>query len=210
MTARTHHVPLRIAVSSGALSPQVAALLSRQRAEEPQTPVVLEEVSVCEQVCGLEDGRYDLGFALTTAPGHSLNAQPLWHDELALAVPIRSPLLNFTAVPLEEFAHYPLIRWRSDEYDPVDQLMERLQQQACTPPEIFCVRTFELMAILVAAGYGIGLGAKSRIAAARELDIIMRPLAGDRQELTTYILRPPCELPPSVDRLAERAQAISG
>lgn len=210
MTAHTHHLPLRIAVSSGALSPQVAALLSRQRAEEPQTPVVLEEVSVREQVSGLEDGRYDLGLALTTAPGHALDARPLWHDELALAVPIRSPLLNFTAVPLEEFAHYPLIRWCSDEYDPIDQLMDRLRHQACCPPEIFCVRTFELMAILVAAGYGIGVGAKSRIAAARKIDVVMRPIAGDKQELTTYILRAPCELPPSVGRLADRAQAIAG
>lgn len=210
MDARTDGLPLRIAVSFGALSPQLSALLSRQREEEPQTPVVLSEVSIHEQVRGLENGRYDVGLALTRAPGHSLSALPLWHEELMVAVPLRSPLLEFTAIPLEELARYPLIRWQSEDCDPIGHLFDRLLREGYSSPETFCVHTFDLLAILVAAGYGIGVGARSCIAAARKLNIAMRPLAGDREELTTYFLRRPCNAPASVDRLAERAQAIPG
>lgn len=208
MSARIDRSPLRIAVSFGTLSPQLASLLARQRAEEPQTPVRLHEVTLAEQLHGLEEGRYDGGLALTSTAGHALSAQPLWHDELAVALPARSPLLAFAAIPLEEAARYPLVRWCAQACDPVSRLVDRLFDKGRSPSQTVCVQTYELMAVLVAAGYGIGVGAKSRIVAARKLDIAMRPLAGDRHELVTYFLRPDSGTLASVDRLAGRAQAI--
>ncbi|MGD9730098.1 MAG: LysR substrate-binding domain-containing protein [Nitrospiraceae bacterium] len=208
MSVRTHQSPLKIAVSFGTLSPQLASLLSRQRAEEPQTPVLLREVSLVEQLRGLEDGRYDGGLALTSASGCSVKARPLWHDELALALPADSPLLAFDAIPLKELPRYPVVRWCAQACEPLSQLVDTLFDKHPARLHTACVRTYELMAILVDAGYGIGLGARSHIVAFRSPKIVMRPLAGDPHELTTYLLCPIAEAS-AIDRLAERAQAIS-
>jgi len=103
---------LRLAVSADALSPRLASLLALQRAEEPQTIILLQEVAAGDLVRGLEDGTYDVGMALAaTTTAFTMNAQPLWADELALAVPLRSPLLAYPAVSLDALLHYPLLQW---------------------------------------------------------------------------------------------------
>ncbi len=208
MHSRSDHLPLRIAVSFGVPCPPLASLLARQRAEEPQVPVRLHEVTLAEQLSGLEDGRYDGGLALTDAPGSSLSARPLWRDELALALPVRSPLLAFAEVPLEETAQYPLVRWCTQACEPVSRLVDTLLGQHASFSQAAYARSYDLMAVLVAAGYGIGLGAKSHLAASRKMDIVMRPLAGDRHPLTAYFLRSDSGTLAPVDRLVERAQAI--
>lgn len=208
MHPRSDHLPLRIAVSFGVPWPALASLLARQRAEEPQVSVRLHEVTLAEQLGGLEDGRYDGGLALTDAPGSSLSALPLWRDELALAVPARSPLLAFAEVPLDETAEYPLVRWCTQACEPVSGLVDTLFCQHASFSRAAYARSYELMAVLVAAGYGIGLGARLRLAASRKMDIVMRPLAGDRQSLTTYFLRSNSGTLAPIDRVVERAQAI--
>ncbi|MGE0371831.1 MAG: LysR family substrate-binding domain-containing protein [Gammaproteobacteria bacterium] len=208
MHPRSDHQPLRIAVSFGVPWPTLASLLARQRAEEPQVPVRLCEVTLAEQLGGLEDGRYDGGLSLTDAPGSSLSALPLWRDELALAVPARSPLLAFSEVPLAETAQYPLVRWCTQACEPFSRLVDTLLREHASYSQAAYARSYELMAVLVAAGYGVGFGAKSRLAASRKMDIVMRPLAGDRHPLTTYFLRADSRMLAPVDRLIKRAQAI--
>lgn len=208
MHLRRDHQPLRIAVSFGVPWPPLASLLARQRAEEPQVSLRLHEVTLAEQLGGLEDGRYDVGLALTDAQESSLIARPLWCDELVLALPVRSPLLAFAEVPLEETRQYPLVRWCTQPCEPVSRLVDTLLDQHASFSRAAYARSYELMAVLVAAGYGIGLGARSRLAASRKMDIVMRPLAGDRQSLTTYFLRSNAKTRAPIDRLVERAQAI--
>lgn len=195
-------------MSFGVPSPFLASLLAQQRAEEPQFPVQLHEVTMSEQLRGLEDGQYHGGLALTSAPGRSLSARPLWCDELAVALPVRSPLLAFAEVPLDEAARYPFVRWCTPACEPVSRLVDTLLSEHSLCPHTMYARTYDLMIVLVAAGYGIGLGAKSRLAASRKMNIVMRPLAGNRHPLITYFLRPGAGALAPVDRLAERAQAI--
>ena len=208
MLPRSDHLPLRIAVSFGVPWPPLASLLARQRADEPQVPVRLHEVTLAEQLSGLEDGRYDGGLALTDVPGSSLSAHPLWCDELALALPLRSPLLAFAEVPLEETAPYPLVRWCTPACEPVSRLVDTLLGRHAFFSQAAYARSYDLMAVLVAAGFGIGLGAKLHLAASRKMNIVMRPLAGDRHPLTTYFLRAHSGTIAPVDRLVERAQAL--
>jgi len=66
---------LRLAVSADALSPRLASLLALQRAEEPETIILLREVAARDLVRGLEDGTYDAGIAL--AMGTTLSIQPI-------------------------------------------------------------------------------------------------------------------------------------
>lgn len=202
--------PLQIAVSTGILPPELATLLAKQRAEEPETPVHLIETTEKDQLQGLEDGRYCIGLHLSMrklpAFRHTL---ALWQDELAVALPLRSPLLAFTEVPLTEAIQYPLIMWNTEYCAPLGQQIHSLVTPFTTTLNIVDqVKSFELMAVLVAAGYGIGFATRSRIACSRKLDIVMRPLASGPHHVTTYLALPHSPLP-AADRLAQRAQAIT-
>lgn len=202
--------PLQIAVSTGLLPPTLAALLAKQRAEEPETPVRLIETTEKDQQQGLQDGRYCLGVFL------SMETQPvspktlaLWPDELAVALPLRSPLLAFAEVPFEALAQYPLIMWHKGYCSPLGHQLDSLISSAPTTLNVIDrVSSFELMAVLVGAGYGIGFATRSRIACSRALDIVMRPLANGPHPVTTYLALPRSPLP-AVERLVRRAQAVT-
>lgn len=208
MRACTDASPLRIAVSFGAVSPRLAALLARQRAEEPQTPVRLHEVALAEQLNGLTYGRYDGGLALTEAPASTLRAHALWRDELAVAMPAQSPLRRFDAVPLEEAARYPLIGWQAPACEPVSALIDALLLTQRSGTSCVQVQSYELMVVLILAGYGIGIGLQSRLAWLRVPHIISRPLAGCQPDITTYLLQPRCGVMAALDRFAKRGREL--
>ena len=89
---------LKLGISSGVPSSRLAALLALHRAKEPETPVSMEEVtSSPDLIEGVKNGRYDIGLVATTTPADDA---PLWREELAVAVPDRSPLLRYAAIPL--------------------------------------------------------------------------------------------------------------
>lgn len=201
--------PLQIAVTAGTISPFLTALLSKQRIEEPQTPVHIVETSTEDQHRGLKDGRYCLGLSLVADKHHPpLQSLPLWQDELAVAVPPLSPLLRFANIPLQEIAQSPLVMWRKGACHPIDRQIESLLNS--TPAKLNIVdwvESFELMMVLVASGYGIGIHTKSRIKALRGLDIVMRQLAGDTHFVTTYLISPYQPLP-DAERIIKRAKSI--
>lgn len=119
--------PLQIAVTAGALTPPLATLLARQRAEEPETPVRLVETTVADQCWGLEEGRYCLGFSTTPdLLRHPLQSAALWQDELAVAVPPRSPLLALAEIPLHEAVQHPLILWHREDHEAPSPQIESL------------------------------------------------------------------------------------
>lgn len=199
---------LTLAVSADALSPQLATLLALQRAEEPETVIVLQEVAYDDLVDGLEDGTYDIGLVLATRPtDHDFNIRPLWVDELALAVPLRSPLLGSPEVSLDALLHYPLFRWCQWESDALSQQLEALfGPKKCSAHEI---ASFDLMTVLVAAGYGVGIAPRSRIVQAYSWGVAMRPLANGPYLVSTQLLRPSHGSPPAAERFAERATAVA-
>ena len=199
---------LRLAVSADALSPRLASLLALQRAEEPATLILPQEVAAGDLVRGLDDGTYDAGIALAgTMAVSAMNAQPLWSDELALAVPLRSPLLAYPAVSLDALLHYPLLQWCL-------WACEALRQQvdARFDPEMHSakdVTSFDLLAVLVAAGFAVGIAPRSHIARARGWGVAMRPLANGPYLIGTQLLRKPHGSAPAVERFAERAEKVA-
>lgn len=199
---------LRLALSADALSPQLARLLALQRAEEPETTFLLQEVAPRELVRGLEDGSYDVGIALTaTTTLSTIALEPLWVDELALAVPLRSPLLAHSEVPLDALLHYPLLRWRLWACD-------ALSQQVATrfAPEMHLaqeVTSFDFLATLVAAGMAIGIAPRSHIVRARGWGIAMRPLANGPHLISTQLLWKSHGPARVFERFAERAAKVA-
>jgi len=199
---------LRLAVSADTLSPRLASLLALQRAEEPATLILPQEVAAGDMIRGLEEGTYDAGIALAgTMAVSAMNAQPLWSDELALAVPLRSPLLAYTEVPLDALLHYPLLQWCLRACDALSQ-----QVTARFGPEMHPVKevtSFDLLAVLVAAGFAVGIAPRSHIARARGWGVAMRPLANGPYLIGTQLLRKPHGSAPAVERFAERAEKVA-
>ena len=208
LSAPDQSLILRLAVSADTLSPRLASLLALQRAEEPETIILLQEVAARDLVRGIEDGTYDVGIAqAATTTAFTMNAQPLWADELALAVPLRSPLLAYPEVPLDALLHYPLLQWCL-------WACEALRQQvdARFDPEMHSakeVTSFDLLAVLVAAGFAVGIAPRSHIARARGWGVAMRPLANGPYLIGTQLLRKPHGSAPAVERFAERAEKVA-
>ncbi len=64
--ANGFHGQLRIALSDGVTPSRLPALLARCREEDPEIEVRLFEVSAAQQVKGLQDDLYDVGFRWLT------------------------------------------------------------------------------------------------------------------------------------------------
>lgn len=177
MTMR--HCTLHIAVAPNALLTPLSTLLAKQRAEEPETPIRVIETTKQDQEKGLIEGRYALGFSTASPKEDSLCSVPLWRDGLAVAVPLRSPLLAFAEISLEQAARYPLIILSRGSCETPSLQIDSLLKAAKAAPAIAeQVQSFELMMALIAAGYGIGICTKSRISALHRMGIVMRQLAG--------------------------------
>ena len=199
---------LRLAVSADTLSPRLASLLALQRAEEPETIILLQEIAAKDLIRGLEEGTYDAGIALVaTTTAFTMNAQPLWADELALAVPLRSPLLAYPEVPLDALLRYPLLQWCLRACDALSK-----QVAARFGPEMHSVKevtSFDLLAVLVAAGFAVGIAPRSHIARARGWGVAMRPLANGPYLIGTQLLRKSDGSARAVERFAERAVKVA-
>ena len=195
-------------MSADTLSPRLASLLALQRAEEPATLILPQEVAAGDMIRRLQDGTYDAGIALAgTMAVSAMNAQPLWADELALAVPLRSPLLAYPEVPLDALLRYPLLQWCLRACDALSK-----QVAARFGPETNSVRevtSFDLLAVLVAAGFAVGIAPRSHIARARGWGVAMRPLANGPYLIGTQLLRKSDGSARAVERFAERAVKVA-
>jgi DNA-binding transcriptional LysR family regulator len=139
-----------------------------------------------------------------------LKALPLWNDGLVVTVPERSPMLAHAKVPLEVLGRYPLVKWTPQASEVISFLIDEILREIDVAPEaVQHVPSFELMAVWVAAGYGVGFGQRSRIAAAREWGVVMRPLAGSQRIIKNYILCSDTSNNPSAGRFTKRAALIS-
>jgi len=188
-------------------SRQLSALLALQREEEPEVVIVLSEVSSDVLTVGLREGRYDAGLALAAATDVSLLSQPLWREEMAIAMPLRYPLLNKVALTLDEVLDYPIFRWQAEICPLLDQQITCLSKKSC---DIQHVTSFELMMLWVAAGYGIGISAKSRLASTRPWGICMRPFADVSYEIITHLVRLTKRDHDTHERFERRALQVAG
>lgn len=207
--ANGFHGQLRIALSDGISPTCFSALLALCRQEEPETEIRLAEVPLSQQIKGLHDDLYDIGFAQLDEASDGLVAEPIWHDALMVAVPARHPLLAYKRVPLDEVLRYPLALGDTNVYEGHARQIDRALRQSSLEPLIAeRVASFDLMMTLVSAGFVLGLAGASQIAASREPGVVARPLAGRSHRLTTLLLRVDSEPSDPLARFIERVVAI--
>lgn len=201
---------LRIVLSDSSARSRLPALLALWRQEDPEVEVRLSEAPLSQQITGLHDGLYDVGFSLTDEVGDGIVAHPLWSEPLVVAVPPRHPLLAYRRIPLEELGRYPLIRFDTQACEGqaklADRLLRRLEQE---PLVANTVTSFDLMMTMVAAGLALGLGAASQVASSGESGVVARALAGRVPDVTTYLLRRDVEPSRTLARFIERASTLA-
>lgn len=197
---------LKLGLAPGTPSMQLSALLALQRAQEPETTLTLSEVSDEELTSGLREGRYNAGLSLQEAPASWVDSEPLWHESVAAALPQQSPLLERAILAITDLLDHPVSRWSAETCPSLDQRWAALQSRS--PKEIKPATSFQMLALWVAVGYGIGVSSQSRIKRARAWGLVMRPLAGGPYEIVTYLKRSHVEADPVSERFRHRALQV--
>ncbi|HIE4015872.1 TPA: LysR family transcriptional regulator [Pseudomonas aeruginosa] len=207
--ANGFHRQLRIALSDGITPSRLPALLALCRQEEPEVDIRLFEVPLSQQIKGLHDDLYDVGFAQSDKVGEGIAAEAVWSDALMVAVPARHPLLRHKRIPLEDVLRHPLVLCDPQVCEGFARQVDRVLRRADMEPLITeRVASFDLMMALVAAGFALGLAGAPHIAGSRETGVVARPLAGRSPMLTTYVLHREGESPDVLARFIERVQTI--
>ncbi|HGM6964756.1 LysR family transcriptional regulator [Pseudomonas aeruginosa] len=207
--ANGFHGQLRIALSEGITPSRLSSLLAMCRQEEPEVDIRLFQVPLAQQVKGLQDDLYDVGFAQSDEVGEGIAAEAVWNDPLMVAVPARHHLLKHKRIPLDDLLQFPLVLCDPQACEGHARQVERLLRRSEREPLIAeRVASFELMMVVVSAGFALGLAGAPHIGASRELGVVARPLAGGLPMLTTYLLRRQGDASEVLSRFIERVQAI--
>lgn len=107
-----------------------------------------------QQIKGLHDDLYDVGFAQSDDVGDGIVALPAWTDTLMVALPARHPLLALKRIPLDELLRYPLVLSDPQVCEGHAKHIERVLSRAEMQPLVAeRVTTFDLMMALVSAGF---------------------------------------------------------
>jgi len=200
---------LRIALSDGIPSSRFSAFLALCRQEEPEIGIRLFEVPLAQQIKGLHDDLYDVAFARSDDVGDGIIAEAVWKDPLMVAVPARHPLLAYRCIPLEEVLRYPLVLGDPHACEGYSRQIERVLRKVDQEPLIAeRVASVDLMLVLVAAGFALGLAGASQIAASREPGVVARSLAGRTPVITTYLLHRDNEPSEKLARFIERVNTF--
>lgn len=203
------HGQLRVALSDGITPSRLSTVLALCREEEPEIEIRLSEVPLSQQIRGLHDDLYDVGFAQSDDVGDGIVAIPAWHDKLMVAVPARHPLLAYKRIPLEELLRYPLVLCDPQVCESHARHVDRVLRHSDQEPLVAeRVTSSDLMMALVSAGFALGLAGAAHIAASHEPGVVARPLASRIPPLTTYLLHPEGDPSDAMMRFIERVQAI--
>lgn len=200
---------LRISLSDGITPSRMPMLLARCREEEPEIDIRLFEVPLDQQIKGLDDGMYDVGFSMADEVGEGILVRRAWEDELMVAVPARHPVLAYKQVPIEEVLRYPLALCDPELCEgharQVDRVLRRYEQRPLIAQH---VASYEVMLTLVSAGLALGLAGAAHIASGRDPGVVARRLAGKPPMLTTYLLRPDVRPSEMLARFIDRVATL--
>lgn len=198
---------LRLAITPSVSSSQLSALLALQRTEEPEVSIAFFEVAGDELLAGLHEGRYDAGMSLQGSSDPAIQTQPLWIEHMAVAMPPRFPLLDQALLTIADLQDYPIFRWRAEACSSLDHRL--LSLLPADQQNLQYVTSFELMALWISAGYGVGLSAQSRIKHAHGWGISMRPLDDGPYEIVTHLHRPQGQANSVAERFESRALHVA-
>lgn len=206
-SATSQPMLLHLAIAPGVPSTRLAQLLILQREQAPQVTVRVHEVSAGELRAGLQDGCYDVGLSLIDeADVEDLSSQSWWRERMVAVLPAGSPLMAQADLTLDDLLRFSVLRWPAEVCDALEKRISALS--GGRRAAIQDMTSFDMLALQVAAGYGVGVTAESR--GAREgWGITMRPLSGGSYELVTYLSWATARSNPIAEQLIQRMRLIA-
>jgi DNA-binding transcriptional LysR family regulator len=202
------HRFLRVGLADALAQPRLTRLLARCREEEPLTAIRLIEMTAGALPKAFDHEQIDAGFTLCAGQEDGLVRAAVWSDRPLIAIPRNHPLLSCAQISPREIARQPLILCppASGGFELVRRWFDEARVPEPAVAEYVCGH--EPMLMLVAAGYGIGVGLASQLAQHRHPGVILRPATADAPDFVTYADTP--DRPPSetVRRFIARARRI--
>ena len=126
---------------------------------------------------------------------------------MVVAMPTRFHLLDQAKITIADLQDYPIYRWQAEDCPLLDEKLASLMP--LDQQNVQRVTSFKIMALWVAAGYGVGVSARSRIERSHEWGITMRPLADGPYEIVTYLQRPHAQTDSVFERFERRALEVA-
>lgn len=198
--------PIKVALTIGVQSSCIADLLALQRAEEPDTPIQLYEAPFQAVIDGLGRRFYDLALMPETEVGGAFASQTLWQEDMVVGVPRRSPLLAHPVIPLDALDPYEVIGWSPSVCAPLCQHIEALLRNVVgLRRATYEASSTNLMCVLIAAGYGVGLGLRSQLTQPRDIGIVVRPLANGPHSVKIQLVQLAQSNALAIERFSKRA-----
>lgn len=211
--AQGYRGQLRIGLTDGLAQPNLTRLLARCREEEPRTEIRIFEMTLSEMLEAVRLDQLDAGFTIDSDQLSGCSSTPVWIERPAFAIPARHPLLALDMIPLSEAVRYPLIMCHPERCAGGYKAIQRWLQDPKHGVPIVAqhVSSHEPMMMLVAAGYGIGIGLTTQIALYAHPEVVARPMLDQALEVTTSIIASDERLAsPELERFTIRAQEIGG
>jgi len=187
---------------------QLAEVLALQRAEEPETVVMLIGGTVAEASQHPPDENRDFVISTSIRQWSGWKSEPLWHDALAVAVPKRSHLLAFREIPWQEALKQPFVGAQSATQEGWWPAVEHVLTNA-RHEHMHTVASMDLAMTLVAAGYGITIAPSARLSSYLHRGVALRRLSGASPTTTAYLLRPDGPLTEPHARFAQRIHSVA-
>lgn len=201
---------LRIGLADSLAQPRLTQLLARCREEEPRTEVRITEMTVNEMLQALRHDQIDIGFTVDGEAANGCLKDMVWAERPVIAIPTHHPLLSCDRVSVAEALRYPLILCHPERCAGGYNAFRRCISDGVSPPPSVAeyVSGHEPMLMLVAAGYGIGIGLESQIALYNHPDVIIRPVVDEVPNAATFIVVPEKPASKELERFIKRAQEI--
>ncbi len=205
---------LRVAISDALAQPRMTELFALCRDEEPEVEIRVFEMPVAQLLKALQQDEIDAGFTLFHEPGEGYATEPLWHDDVAIAMPARHPLFGRKRVNVADALQYPLILCHPEVcqggYAYVEAMLAKVSEEHGQPVIAEHVSGHESMLMMVAAGYGVGFAIDSQIAQFQRPDVAVRQMETGLPPVTTYLLRGAAMPSDPLAKFIERARKIGG
>lgn len=207
-SATSQPVILHLAIAPGVPTNRLAQALKVQREQAPEVTVRVHEVSAGEMRAGLQDGCYDVGLSLTDeADVEDLSSQPWWRERMVAVLPARFSLMAQADLSLDDLLRFPVLRWPAEACHALEQQLSALG--GGRRDAIQEVTSFDMLALQVATGYGVGVTAESRSARAGGWGITMRPFSDGPYELVTYLSWAATRSNPIAEQFIQRMRLIA-
>lgn len=201
---------IRIGLADSLAQPRLANLLARTREEEPNTEIRIFDMSASEIMRALHHNLIDIGITVNDECPSGYTKYPVWSERPAVAIPTHHPLLMASKVSLKEALQHRLILCHPEKCAGGFQIISRwfYNEKLSLPVIAEHATGHEQMLMLVAAGYGIGIGLTSQLAVFSHPDVVIRPMHEDVPDVSTFFVTREDESDPAIARLFQRAEAL--